>query len=245
VAGSAPDGYTLLLGYNGTNAINPSLYKKPGFDPLRSFDPVGMVARVNNAVVVRPTLGVTNLQELTAHAKAHPGALNYGSAGAGSIFHLAGEIFEAETGTAMTHIAYKGAAPALTDLLGGQIDLMFTTIPTALQHIRSQKVRVIGVTGAARSPLFPEMPTAREQGLPQLVVDSWFALFAPKGTPPTVLKRLSDDLRALMADPATVKKFEEQGATPAFSTAEELDRTLRADLQRWKAVIERARVSLD
>jgi tripartite-type tricarboxylate transporter receptor subunit TctC len=122
---------------------------------------------------------------------------------------------------------------------------MFTTIPTALQHIKGQKVRIIGVTGASRSPLFPEVPTAREQGFPNIVVDSWFALFAPKGTPPAVVKRLSDDLRALMTDPATVKKFEEQGATPAFSSPEDLDRTLKADLQSWKKVIEHAKVSLD
>lgn len=245
VAGAAADGYTLLVGYNGTNAINPALYKKLGFDPIASFEPVGMVARVNNAVIVRPTLDVKNLKELAAYAKAHPGRLNYGSAGAGSLFHLGGEIFEAETGAAMTHIAYKGAAPALTDLLGGQIDLMFSTIPTALQHIRTQKVRIIGVTGAGRSPLFPDISTAREQGFPSLVVDSWFALLAPKGTPAAVVKRLSDDLRGLMADPATVKKFEEQGATPAFSTPDELDRTLKADLQSWKKVVEQARVSLD
>jgi tripartite-type tricarboxylate transporter receptor subunit TctC len=245
VAGAVADGYTLLMGYNGTNAINPSLYKKTGFDPLGSFEPIGMVARVNNAVIVRPSLEVKNLKELAAYAKNHPGKLNYGSAGAGSIFHLGGEIFAAETGTTMTHIAYRGAAPALTDLLGGQIDLMFTTIPTALQHIKTQKVRIIGVTGANRSPLFPEIPTAREQGFPGTVVDSWFALFAPKGTPAAVVKRLSDALRALMADPGTVKKFEEQGATPAFSSPDELDRTLKADLQNWKKVIEQAKVSLD
>jgi tripartite-type tricarboxylate transporter receptor subunit TctC len=245
VAAAAPDGLTLLVGYNGTNAINPSLYRKPGFDPLRSFEPIGMVARVNNAVVVRPTLEVRNLKELAAHARAQPGKLNYGSAGAGSIFHLAGEMFEAETGASMTHIAYKGAAPAMTDLLAGQIDLMFTTIPSALQHIRSQKLRVIGVTGATRSNLFPDIPTTREQGFPNTVVDSWFALFAPKGTPASVIRRLSDELRSVLVDPAVLKRLEEQGATPAYSTPEELERTLQADIAAWKAVIERAKVSLD
>lgn len=245
VAQAAPDGYTLLMGYNGTNAINPSLYKKLAWHPVQSFDPVGMVARVNNVVVVRPSLAVKTLPELAQYAKQHPGKLNYGSAGAGTIFHLAGEMFEAETGAAMTHIAYKGAAPALNDLLGGQIDLMFTTIPTALPHIRAGKLRVLGVTGAQRSPLFPDVPTAREAGFARLVVDSWFGLFGPRGMPAAVTARLGNELRAALADPAVRARLEENGASPAPGSADDLARTLAEDLRAWKAVIERAKLQLE
>ena len=245
VAQARPDGYTLLMGYNGTNAINPSLYKQLAWDPVKSFEPISTVARVNNAVVVNPSLPVKTLPELVAYAKAHPGELNYGSAGPGSIFHLAGEMFEQQTGVKMTHVPYKGAAPALTDLMGGQVQLMFTTIPTALPFIKAGKLRAIAVTGAKRSPLFPELPTAREAGFPAMVVDSWFAVFAPKGLPAEVQARLAGALREVVADPATVKKLEEQGAQPHGSTAAELAELLAADLKSWKTIVTTAKVTLD
>ncbi len=245
VASAKPDGYTLLMGYNGTNAINPSLYAKLPWDPIKSFEPLSMVARVNNAVIVHPSLPIKTLPELVAYARSHPGALNYGSAGAGSIFHLAGEMLEQQTGIQMTHVPYKGAAPALTDLLGGQIQVMFTTIPAALQHIKSGKVRAIGVTGDKRSPLFADLPTARESGYPAMVVDSWFAVFAPKGLAPELQVRLGNALREVIADPATQQKLEQQGATPQSSTAAELADTLSKDLVIWKAIVVAARVTLE
>lgn len=245
VAVAKPDGYTLLMGYNGTNAINPSLYKRTGFDPLRSFEPLSMVARVNNVVVVHPSLLLKSLPELVAYAKAHPGQLNYGSAGPGSIFHLAGEMLEQQAGVQMTHVAYKGASPALTDLMAGQVQVMFTTIPAALQQIRAGKLRAIGVTGAARSPLFPDLPTARESGVPGLVVDSWFAVFAPRGLPVEARQRLGTALRAVLADPGTMQKFQEQGAQVQSSTPEELARILEADIESWRKVIQAAKLTLD
>lgn len=245
VAVAKPDGYTLLMGYNGTNAINPSLYKRTGFDPLRSFEPLSMVARVNNVVVVHPSLLLKSLPELVAYAKAHPGQLNYGSAGPGSIFHLAGEMLAQQTGVQMTHVAYKGASPALTDLMAGQVQVMFTTIPAALQQIRAGKLRAIGVTGAARSPLFPDLPTARESGVPGLVVDSWFAVFAPRGLPVEARQRLGTALRAVLADPGTMQKFQEQGAQVQSSTPEELARILEADIESWRKVIQAAKLTLD
>lgn len=245
VASAKPDGYTLLMGYNGTNAINPSLYGKLSWDPIKSFEPLSMIARVNNAVVVHPSLPIKTLPELVSYARANPGALNYGSAGAGSIFHLAGEMLEQQTGIRMTHVPYKGAAPALTDLMGGQIQVMFTTIPTALQHIKSGKVRAIGVTGDKRSPLFADLPTARESGYPAMVVDSWFAVFAPKGLPPELQTRLGNALREVIADPATQQKLEQQGATPQPSTAVELADILSKDLVTWKAIIATAKVALE
>ena len=245
VAQAMPDGYTLLMGYNGTNAINPSLYKKLSWDPVKSFEPLSMVARVNNAVVVHPALPVKTLPELVAYAKARPGEVNYGSAGPGSIFHLAGEMLEQQASVKMTHVPYKGAAPALTDTIGGQVQVMFTTIPTALQHIRAGKLRAIAVTGPARSPLFPDLPTAREAGFPGMVVDSWFALFAPRGLAPEVQARLLAAVREVLTDPATVRKLEEQGALPLPSSPAELAKVLADDLVSWKGVIATAKVTLD
>lgn len=245
VAKAAPDGYTLLMGYNGTNAINPSLYRQLTWDPLRSFDPISLVARVNNVVVVNPKLAVKTLPELVAYAKAHPGKVNYGSAGPGTIFHLAGEMLSQQTGVSMTHVPYKGAAPALTDLMGGQIDVMFTTIPTALPFIKSGQLRAIGVTGAQRSPVFPDLPTAAESGFKNMVVDSWFGVFAPQGLPPQIQARLNQALRDVLAAPDTVRKMNEQGAQPTSSTPAELRTLLAEDIQSWKTVVTTAKVSIN
>lgn len=245
VANAKADGYTLLMGYNGTNAINPSLYKQLSWDPIKSFEPISMVARVNNVVVVNPSLPIKTLQELVAYAKTNPGALNYGSAGAGSIFHLAGEMLEQQTGITITHIPYKGAAPALVDTMGGQIQLMFSTIPTALPHIKSGKLRAIAVTGAQRSPLFSQLPTAREAGYPSMVVDSWFAVFAPKGLRAEISTKLNTAMRELLADATIIQKFHDQGAEPKSSTPKELADLLAADLKVWKTVLQTAKVSLE
>lgn len=245
VAQAKSDGYTLLLGYNGTNAINPSLYKKLSWDPIKSFDPVSMVARVNNVVVVNPSLEIKTLPDLVTYSKAHPGEMNYGSAGAGSIFHLAGEMFQQLTGTRMTHVPYKGAAPALTDLMGGQVDVMFSTIPAALPFIKAGKLRAIAVTGPRRSPLFPDLPTAGEAGYPAMVVDSWFAVFAPKGLPVDIQSMLNTAIREIIVDPAIVKKMEEQGAQPMGSTPVELTERLTKDIRSWNAIVNSAKVTLD
>lgn len=245
VAKAEPDGYTLLMGYNGTNAINPSLYPKLSWDPINSFSPISLVARVNNVVVVNPALPINSLQQLVAYARSNPGKVNYGSAGAGSIFHLAGEMLSQQTGVQMTHVPYKGAAPALTDLMGGQIDLMFTTIPNALQHIRTGRLRALGVTGDQRSPLFPDLPTAAEAGYKGMVVDSWFGIFAPHGLQPAVQAKLNQTLRAVLADPEVVRRMKEQGAEPRASSPAELQALLQTDLKSWKAVVTAAKVSLD
>ncbi|BEP94837.1 tripartite tricarboxylate transporter substrate binding protein [Acidovorax sp. A79] len=245
VANAKADGYTLLMGYNGTNAINPSLYKKLSWNPVNSFDPVSLVARVNNVVVVNPTLPIKTLPELVAYAKAHPGKVNYGSAGPGSIFHLAGEMLSQQAGISMTHVPYKGAAPALTDLMAGQTQVMFSTIPTALPFIKSGQLRAIAVTGAQRSPVFSQLPTAREGGLKDMVVDSWFGVFAPKGLPAPILGRLNQALHEVLVDPAVVRSLKEQGAEPVASTPAELATLLANDLKSWQAIVKSASVSLD
>ncbi|OYT87662.1 MAG: LacI family transcriptional regulator [Burkholderiales bacterium PBB6] len=245
VAGAKPDGYTLLMGYNGTNAINPSLYKQLAWDPVRSFEPVSLVARVNNVVVVNPNVPVRTLGELVSYARANPGKLNYGSAGAGSIFHLAAVMLEQQSGTVMTHVPYKGAAPAVTDLLGGQIELMFASIPTVLQHVRTGKLRAIGVTGSTRSDLFPNVPTARESGLPGLVVDSWYGVFAPRGLSPDVRQRLGNALKDALADPALKRKFEEQGAVSQGYSPTDLQDLLAKDLVTWRGVLQKSKVVIE
>lgn len=244
VATANPDGYTLLMGYNGTNAINPSLYKKLSWDPLSSFEPLSMIARVNNVVVVNPSLPIKTLPELVAYAKNNPGKLNYGSAGAGSIFHLAGVMLEQQAGVKMVHVAYRGAAPALADLAGGHVQVMFTTIPTALPLIQSGNLRAIAVTGPERSPLFPDLPNAVEAGYKQMVVDSWFAMFAPKGIPETAKQKLSTALRQVLSDPVLIKKLKEQGAEPLSSSSEEVTKLLVADIATWKAILTDAKLEL-
>ena len=245
VAQSKPDGYTLLLGYNGTNAINPSLYKQLPWDPIKSFDPISMVARVNNVVVINPNLAIKTLPELVTYANANPGKLNYGSAGAGSIFHLAGEMLEQQAHITLTHVPYKGASPAVIDLMGGQIQLMFSTIPAVLQQIKSGKLRAIGVTGAQRSPLFPELPTAKESGYSGMMVDSWFGVFAPKGTPKLIEAQLNTAIREVLNDPIYIKKMEDQGAQPLGSTANEMADLLASDLKVWQGIIRSAKVVLE
>lgn len=245
VAQAKPDGYTVLLGYNGTNTINPWIYKQLSWDSVKSFDPLSTVARVNNVVVVNANLPIKTLPELVAYAKANPGKLNYGSAGAGSIFHLAGEMLEQQTGVSLTHIPYKGAAPAIIDLLAGQVQVMFSTIPAVLPHIKSGKLRAIAVTGAHRSPLFPELPTAVESGYPALVVDSWFAVFAPKGTPAAIQTQLNTAIKAVLSDAATLRKMEEQGAQPGASTPAELARLVTSDLKMWQTIVRAAKVTLE
>ncbi len=245
VAQAKPDGYTLLMGYNGTNAINPSLYKQLSWDPIKSFDPISMVARVNNVVIVNPSLAIKSLPELVTYAKVNPGKLNYGSAGAGSIFHLAGEMLEQQANVSLTHVPYKGASPALIDLMAGQTQLMFATIPAALPHIKSGKLRAIGVTGPQRSALFPELLTAKEAGYPGMVVDSWFGVFAPKGTPPLIETQLNNAIREVLNDPVYIKKMEDQGAQPVSSTAMELANVLGVDLKVWRGIVRTAKVTLE
>ena len=244
VAKAKPDGYTLLAA-GVPIAFNTALGRKLPYDAVRDFTPISHVVSQPLLVVVHPSVPAKTFGELVAYAKAHPGEVNYGSAGPGSIFHLAGEMLEQQAGVKMTHVPYKGAAPALTDLMGGQVQVMFTTIPTALQHIRAGKLRPIAVTGAKRSALFPDLPTAREAGMPGMVVDSWFALFAPRGLAPEVQSRLVAAAREVLTDPATVRKLEEQGALAQPSTPAELAKVLTADLASWKTVIATAKVTLD
>src|SRR5438034_5972010 len=183
VAKAAPDGYTLLMGTVGTHAINASLYAKMPYDHVKDFAPVILVAGVPNVLVVNPSLPVHSVQELIAYAKANPGKLNFASSGSGTSIHLSGELFKVMTGVQMTHVPYKGSAPALQDLLGGQVQLMFDNLPPSLPQIKAGRLRALAVTSATRAPALPDVPTVAEAGLPGFEASSWFGVLAPAGTP--------------------------------------------------------------
>lgn len=245
VAQAKGDGYTLLLGYNGTNAINPSLYKKLSWDPIRSFAPVSMLARANNVVVVNASRPFTTLEEVIAFAKAHPSRLNYGTAGPGTIFHLAGAMLEQQAGILMTQVPYKGSGPAMTDLASGQIDLMITTIPAAMPHIQSGRIRPVAATGLTRASVFPRLKTAKESGYENMVVDSWFALFAPESTSPVIINALNDAVRRALEQPRLKGRMSINGLEPIRSSPAELARTLHSDLMTWRALIEKLQITVD
>jgi len=189
-AKSKPDGYTLLMGTVSTHAINPNLYAKMPYDPVKDFAPVTMVARMPNLLVVHPSVPAKNVAELIALAKARPGALAFASAGNGTTQHLAGELFKKMAGVDMIHVPYKGNAPAVTDLVGGQVQVMFDNIPVSLQQVRAGKLRALAVTGPVRSPVLQDLPTVAEAGLPGYSITSWFGLYAPSGTSPQIIARL-------------------------------------------------------
>ena len=184
VAKSAPDGYTLLMGTVGTHAINASLYAKMPYDHVKDFAPVILVAGVPNVLEVNPALPVNSVADLIKLAKAKPGQINFASSGSGTSIHLSGELFKTMAGVDMTHVPYKGSAPAITDLIGGQVQVMFDNLPSSLQFIKAGKLRAIAVTSAKRAPALPDVPTIAESGLPGFEASSWFGIVAPAGTPP-------------------------------------------------------------
>lgn len=244
VASSQPDGYTLLMA-TFAHAVNPSLQPKLPYDTFTAFAPVALVARSFNIVVVNNQLPVKTLQDLLAYARANPGKLNYGSFGIGTSAHLAGELFKSLAKVDLTHVAYKGAAPAISDLLAGQIDVMFTTVASVTAHIQSGQLRALAVTSAARSPAFPDLPTVAEAGVPGYVAESWYGLYAPAGTPPEIIMTLNQAVaRAAQSD--SVKRFEElEGLTLVAGPPAELDRYVRGEEARWRSVVERAGIKAE
>lgn len=222
LAAKAPnDGHTLFMGTVGTHAINTALYKKPGYDHLKDFAPLTRVAMVPNLLVAHPSRPYGTVKELIAFAKANPGKISFGSSGSGSSIHLSGELFKTMTGADMVHIPYKGSAPAVTDLIGGQIDIMFDNMPSAIQHVRSDRLKPIAVTTSKRSPELPNVPTMAEAGVPGYEATSWFGIFAPAGTPAPVVARLNSALVKVLNDPAVKKKITEQGAEPVAEKPEQ------------------------
>jgi tripartite-type tricarboxylate transporter receptor subunit TctC len=236
VAKAAPDGYTLLMGTPGL-ATNPSLYANLPFDPLRDFAPISLVGTVPNVLVVNPALPVGTVKDLIALASRTPGSLNYASPGVGTSLHLAGELFKLDTGTDIVHIAYKGGSQAQTDVMGGQVQMMFNVLPSALPQIQAGKLRALAVTGKTRSEALPDVPTMIEAGVPGYSALTWNGLLAPSGTPPDVIARLNEAIVKAMRSPAMKELLAKIGQEPAWSTPEGFAAFLREETAKWSKVI--------
>lgn len=246
VAKSPADGYTLLMSYVGSHAINVSIYKKLPFDPEADFSAVATLANVPFVAIVNGKLPVGNMKELAAYAARNP--VSFGSAGNGSVNHLLGEMFNAHNpglNPKILHVPYKGAAPALTDLISGQIQLVFTSLPSVAQHIRSGSVKALAVTGSRRAAAFKEVPTMAESGYPGFVINPWFALFGPKGVPPAVLRQLNNDINKILEEKEIVDKFAGLGAEPSPGSPQELASTLHSDIQKWAEVVRSSGATAD
>ena len=244
-AKAAPDGHTLFMGTVGTHAINASLYKKMPFDPVKDFAPLTRVANVPNLLVANPAQPYKSVKDLIAYAKANPGKVNFGSSGNGSSIHLSGELFKSLAKVDMQHVPYKGSAPAVTDLLGSQIGIMFDNMPSAIQHVRSGKLVPLAVTTAKRSPELPNVPTIAEAGVPGYEATSWFGMFAPAGTPAPVLAKLNAAIVKLLAQPDVKKKINEQGAEVYSETPEQFAAFIQAESVKWGKVVKESGASLD
>ena len=245
VAKADPDGYTILMGTIGIYSINQHLYPKLGFDAVKDFAPVSLVAKVANVLIVNPALPAKTVQELVAHAKANPGKLNSGSPGNGSSGHLSTELFKMLSGADIAHVPYRGSAPMLTDLLGGQIQMSIDNLPSALPHIREGRLRAIGVTTAQRWPATPDIPTVAEQGVAGFEATAWFAVSAPAKTPDAIVQRLSTEIDRIVKVPEMAAKMREQGAEPVGGPPSVLADHARAETEKWAKVVKAANVKLD
>ncbi|WP_406624311.1 Bug family tripartite tricarboxylate transporter substrate binding protein [Acidovorax sp. SDU_ACID1] len=244
-AKSPADGYTLFMGTVGTHAINQALYKKMPFDPVKDFAPLSRVATVPNLLVAHPSQPFKTVQELIDYAKAHPGDVTYGSPGSGASPHVSGALFQSLTGAQLTHVPYKGSAPAMSDLLGGQIAVMFDNMPSAIQHVRSGKLRPIAVTTAKRSPELPDVPTIAEAGVPGYEATSWFGMFAPAATPKPVLDKLHAALVKVLGQAEVKKKIAEQGGDPVAETPAQFAAFIQAEAAKWGKVVKESGASAD
>lgn len=245
VAKQPADGHTIMITSIGM-ATNKALYPKLSYDPVKDFTPVSLLAVVPNVLVVNPARSSDkSVKDVLAHARQAPGQLTYASAGNGTSIHLAGEVFASMAQLKLLHIPYKGSGPAVTDMLGGQVDLMFDSITSARPHIQSGKLKALGVTSARRSSALPEVPTIAEAGVPGYEVSPWFAVFAPAGTPPDVVARLNKALITAMRQPEIVRKLESVGAEPIGSTPQALAEHLNKELLRWGALIQERGIRLD
>ncbi len=244
VAKSAPDGYTLYVPY-GTHTVNPSLYARAGYEPIRDFAPVSLIATQYNALVVHPTVPVRTVKEFVALARSRPGKMNYASSGNGSPTHLGMELFKIAAKIDLTHVPYKGAALSRTDLLGGHIDTMFDVLRTALPFHHAGRARILAVASERRSALAPDVPTVDESGYQGIVIRSWHALLAPAGTPQAIVEQLQTELRRGLTAPALKDKLAKDGVEVVASTPAELEAFMRADIVKWKNVVHTARIRAD
>ena len=237
VAKSEPDGYTLLLGYTGTLAIGPSLYKNVGYDPRKDFAPIGMIGNAPNSLVVNPSFPAKTVAELIAYAKANPGKVNFGSAGAGTASHITGEYFARAAGITLVHIPYKGTGPALTDLLGGHIPMAFAPVPASHANVAAGKLRALAVTSTTRSGLMPEVPTIAEAGLAGFDASLYYGLAAPAGTPRPVIDRLNKALRDALASDEVKKQLGNDGTEITPGTPEDYAAFIDKDERKWAGLV--------
>lgn len=234
-AKAAPDGYTFLFAA-GSAAINPSLYDKLPFDPLKDLVPVSHVCHVNGILVVHPNVPARTLKDFIDLARSRPDAINYASAGAGTVPHLAGEMFKSMARVNLTHVPYKGSGPALQDLLGGQVQAMFANMPGTLQHVKADKLRVLAVTGARRSPLLPDVPAIAEL-IPGYSASTWFGVFAPAGTPAAIIGRVNAEIGKALAAPDLLATLRAEGAEPVGGSPEQFGQFFREEVARWAPVV--------
>lgn len=245
VANAKPDGYTLLISSNSTFTLNPALQAKLAYDPVKGFEPIGMVGSVALAVLAHPSVAATGVPQLVAAAKASPDKFVYGSFGNGTTSNFAGAMFNAATGLKMTHVPYRGSAPLMTDLIGGQIPVSFDTVVAAAPQLRSGKIKVLAVTTAKRSAMMPDVPTVAESGYPGFDMTAWLALVAPRGLAPEVKARLEKALAALMASPDTEDKMKTAGFEPAYQAIPDWAGMVTSEIARMKAVAERSQIKAD
>ena len=244
VAKSPADGYTIMLDASN-HSQNPALRSKMPFDTLRDLAPVSLLVRVPNVLVVNPSATITGVKDLIAQAKAKPEHINYASSGNGSAQHLSAELFSAMASVRMTHVAYKGGGPALTDVMAGQVPVFFASLASSLQYIQGGKLRALAVTGKARSPVMPQIPTVAESGLAGYEVYEWNGVFVPAGTPAAVVDRLSKELAAVVRDPEVRARLEGMGAEVIGSNPAELDAFRRAEIAKWTHVAKTNKIELD
>ncbi|MBA4790058.1 MAG: tripartite tricarboxylate transporter substrate binding protein [Rhizobiales bacterium] len=245
VAKSPPDGYTVLMGTVATHAINPALYTKMPYDPVKDFAPVSLLVNVPNVVVVHPSLNVKTTAELIALLKANPDKYEYASSGIGTPLHLSGALFESMAGVKMVHVPYKGAGPALVDVMGGQVKIMFDNLPSSISHIRKGSVIGLAVTTKERSPAAPDMPTVNESGLPGYETYSWNAIFAPAGTPSAIVDKLAKACMEAMADPEVKAKLADLSAVAVGSTPAQLSDHVKAEIAKWGPVVKASGASIN
>jgi len=243
-ASQAPgDGYHFLFSWAGTLAVNKALYRNLAFDAQKDFMPIGLVADVPNILVVNNDIPAKDLADFVAYAKANPGKLNFGSTGIGSSMHLSGELFMRETGAQMIHVPYNAPGTATTDLIGGRIQLMFQLIPGIIGQVKSGKVHAIALMAPQRSPALPDVPTTAELGQPQLLSSTWFALLAPKGTPPAVVARMNAVANETLADPAVKKRLADIGVSTLGGTPQQLAQHIASETEKWGRVVRDAHIA--
>ncbi len=245
VAKSAPDGYTVVMGALSTHAVNPSLYPSMPYDAVKDFAPITLVAITPNVLVVNPSLPVHSVKELIAYAKAHPGKLSFGSGSNGSAGHLAGELFKVEASVDMTHIPYRGAAPAMQALLAGDTQLMFDNLASSMPQVKAGKLRALAVTTAQRSRLVPELPTMIEAGVPGFDISTWFGLLAPAGTPPDIIAKWNAEVTRILNSPDMRERLAAQGAEAAPDTPQQFARFIASELPKYARIVKASGAKVD